>query len=245
VRRHDSTDKSRHTWKFISHIASGGRAIPNNGETPVWEPFLMMWQGKMVVYYSDQRDPTAGQKLVHQVSSDLVHWEDPVDDVKHSTFSFRPGMTTVSELPFNQFMLTYEFFGAVEAPFAIYYRISQDPLNFNASGDNVVRATDGTVPTSSPYNVWTPVGGPLGTIVVSCGTDSAVYLNHQLGAPGAWTRVNLADPRTSYARSLRVLPNQEDILLVGGGVLSGTNNSVTANVISVAPNTPVFARCNQ
>lgn len=30
-----------HTWKFLSHIASGGRALPENGLTPVWEPFLL------------------------------------------------------------------------------------------------------------------------------------------------------------------------------------------------------------
>lgn len=29
------------TWKFVSHIAAGGHAEPNNGLTPVWEPFLL------------------------------------------------------------------------------------------------------------------------------------------------------------------------------------------------------------
>lgn len=28
-------------WKFVSHIAAGGEALPNNGLTPVWEPFLL------------------------------------------------------------------------------------------------------------------------------------------------------------------------------------------------------------
>jgi hypothetical protein len=35
-----STDKGL-TWEFVSNVASGGRAVPNNGETPVWEPFIM------------------------------------------------------------------------------------------------------------------------------------------------------------------------------------------------------------
>lgn len=35
-----STDKGL-TWKFVSSVASGGKAVPNNGETPVWEPFIM------------------------------------------------------------------------------------------------------------------------------------------------------------------------------------------------------------
>lgn len=29
------------TWEFVSHIAAGGVALPNNGLTPVWEPFLL------------------------------------------------------------------------------------------------------------------------------------------------------------------------------------------------------------
>ena len=29
------------TWEFVSHIAHGGEALPDNGLTPVWEPFLM------------------------------------------------------------------------------------------------------------------------------------------------------------------------------------------------------------
>lgn len=29
------------TWEFVSHVAAGGEAIPNNGLTPVWEPFIL------------------------------------------------------------------------------------------------------------------------------------------------------------------------------------------------------------
>jgi len=35
-----STDKAR-TWKFVSNIATGGQPNTTNGETPIWEPFLM------------------------------------------------------------------------------------------------------------------------------------------------------------------------------------------------------------
>lgn len=35
-----STDKAR-TWKFVSHIASGGRPNTTNGATPIWEPYLL------------------------------------------------------------------------------------------------------------------------------------------------------------------------------------------------------------
>lgn len=29
------------SWEFLSHIAAGGEAVPDNGLTPVWEPFLL------------------------------------------------------------------------------------------------------------------------------------------------------------------------------------------------------------
>lgn len=29
------------TWEFLSHIAAGGEAVPDNGLTPVWEPYLL------------------------------------------------------------------------------------------------------------------------------------------------------------------------------------------------------------
>lgn len=35
-----STDAG-YTWEFLSHIAAGGEAEPDNGLTPVWEPFIL------------------------------------------------------------------------------------------------------------------------------------------------------------------------------------------------------------
>jgi hypothetical protein len=116
-----SADKGK-TWTFVSHIASGGVAEPDNGDTPVWEPFLMVYNGQLIAYYSDQRDSAHGQKLVHQVSSDLHNWGPVVTDVAYSTYADRPGMTTVAALPNGQYIMTYEFGGAPEANFAAYFR---------------------------------------------------------------------------------------------------------------------------
>lgn len=41
------------TWEFVSHIADGSVALPNNGETPVREPFLFYRDGVLTVFYSD------------------------------------------------------------------------------------------------------------------------------------------------------------------------------------------------
>lgn len=49
------------TWNFVSHVVRGGQASPVNGVTPVWEPFLLLHQGQLILYYSDQRDPAHGK----------------------------------------------------------------------------------------------------------------------------------------------------------------------------------------
>lgn len=211
-----------------------------NGDTPVWEPFLMLYQDEMIVYYSDQRDPDFGQKLVHQTSTDLLTWEAAVNDVAYDVFDDRPGMTTVALLPNGSYIMTYEFFGAPEASFAVYYRISDDPTAFDSVPGQVLRATDGTIPTSSPYITWSSVGGANGILAVSANSDSAVYLNQCLGAPNAWTRVSTPES-ASYSRNVRVLPGGI-LLITGAGVLSGTDNSVTTSSIDL--NTVTLASCN-
>jgi len=227
-----STDSGL-TWKFVSHIASGGVAEPIDGDTPVWEPFLMLYKDEMIVYYSDQRDLNFAQKLVHQTSTNLLTWGNVVDDVAYDVYEDRPGMTTVSLLPNNQFLMTYEFFGAPEAAFAVYYRISEDPTAFNSAPGQVLRATDGTVPTSSPYNTWSSAGtNGNGIIAVNAASDTDIYLNQCLGAPNAWTRVSTTEI-ASYSRNLRPLSN--DILLItGAGPLGGSNNSVTTSTMDLS-----------
>ena len=187
----------------------------------------------MVVYYSDQRDPKHGQKLVHQVSSDLVNWGPVVNDVRYGNYTYRPGMPIISHLPNGKYIMTYEFYGAEEADFAVYYRMNKNPLRFDHSPGQALIAKDGTVPVSSPYNAWTPVGGPDGTIVVSCGTLPEVFENRQLGAPDAWTKQ--ATPEgVSYTRNLRVLPDPSQILITGAGHLPpAAHNKVTTSSIKI------------
>jgi hypothetical protein len=58
-----------------------------------------IYNHSLVCYYSDQRDPLHGQKLSHQVSSDLRTWAPPVDDVAYDEYIARPGMTVVAFIP--------------------------------------------------------------------------------------------------------------------------------------------------
>ncbi|KAF2432826.1 BNR/Asp-box repeat protein [Tothia fuscella] len=229
-----SQDRGR-TWKFVSHIARGGVAKPDNGLTPVWEPFLMMYKERLIYYYSDQRDGKHGQKLDHQISDDLRKWEPPVDDVSYSNYKGRPGMTTIAHLPNGQYMLTYEYCGAPQGGCPVYYRLSADPLKFqSAQAHQLKTPAGGNGLSGSPYVVWTPAGGPNGTIVVSSGGHPEVFLNRNLGAPGSeWKKVPTGAQR-SYTRSLMVMTDPKNILIVGAGLLNGANNKVTAATIDVS-----------
>ncbi|KAF2227948.1 Sialidase [Elsinoe ampelina] len=237
-----SKDGAR-TWKFVSSVARGGEAIPNNGLTPVWEPFLYLYKNELICYYSDQRDfVNNGQKMVHQTSTDLLNWGPLRNDVAYNNTEWRPGMPIVSKLPNGKFLLTYEFFGSVEGGFSVYTRLADDPRNFNEAPGTVLRATDGTIPRGSPYNVWTPVGGPNGTVIVSSGDAPEIFLNRGLAEPGtAWEKVSIPS-NTSYTRSLNILKSDpRALLVVGGGLLPGQpgveNNRVDATLWEV-PSAP-------
>ncbi|KAI2617502.1 glycoside hydrolase family 93 protein [Hypoxylon sp. NC1633] len=223
------------TWEFLSHVAAGGRATPTNGYTPVWEPFLMLYNGKLLYYYSDQRDSAHGQKLVHQTSTDLRTWSTVVDDVAYSTYSQRPGMPTVALLPNGQYIYTYEYGGGSGGgSFPVYYRMSSDPEKFSSATHHVLKATDGSVPNGSPYVVWTSAGGANGTIVVSSGCCSEVWINKALGADNAWKKVSTLEG-TSYTRSLHIFQEDPNSLLIAGGghLPPSTTNKVTISVMSV------------
>ncbi|KAF2196269.1 neuraminidase [Delitschia confertaspora ATCC 74209] len=229
-----SRDEGR-SWEFVSHIAAGGRAVPDNGLTPVWEPFLMVWQKTLICYYSDQRDnATHGQKMVHQTSRDLKTWGAVIDDVAYPRYTDRPGMPTVAELPNGKFIMTYEYGGGQTSgsySFPVFFKIVSDPEKFGPATGRGIKATDGTIPNGSPYVVWSPAGGKNGTIIVSSSSHSEVFINTQLGE-GSWKKV--ATPEgTSYTRHLRML-NDGHLLIMGGGKLPpSTTNKVTVTVMDV------------
>lgn len=228
------TSSDSKTWNFVSHIANGGVALPNNGETPVWEPRLMEYNGQIICYYSDQRDPKYGQKMVHQISSDLKNWGPVVDDVTSPVYDHRPGMPTVALLPNGQYIMTYEFYGAVEGAFSVYYKLSNDPTKFGDKQGQVIRSQDGTVPVGSPVVVWTPAGPDgNGTLVVSASSNSEVFLNTKLGAADAWVKVATDSPK-AYTRGELVLKDSKRVALIAGGQLGqGPTNKVTWTTIDI------------
>lgn len=232
-----SKDSGR-SWEFVSHLASGGEALPNNGLTPVWEPFLMEHKGTLIHYYSDQRDnATHGQKIVHQTSKDLKNWGLVIDDVAYPTYTDRPGMPTVALLPNGNYIMTYEYGGGPAIPssykFPVYYKIVSDPEKFGPATGISLQSTDGTIPLGSPYVVWSPVGGKNGTIIVSAASGTEVFINKGLGE-GPWVKVSTPE-KSHYTRDLRVLADPTKLLIMGGGQLPpSTTNQVELSVMDIS-----------
>lgn len=188
-----------------------------------------VYNGELVLYYSDQRDSDHGQKLVHQTTTDLLTWSDVVDDVAYDVYDDRPGMPIVAQLPTGDYIFTYErgetYSGGIS--FAVHYRISADPLDFNSAPDYALVA-DGVAPSSSPYVVWSSYGGENGTIVVSGGTRDEVFTNQMLGDPDHWQMWPVPEPR-SYTRSLMIFEEDPDLLLlIGGGHLPPSSTNVVS-----------------
>lgn len=175
---------------------------------------------QVAVYYSDQRDPLHGQKLSHQTSKDLKTWGPPVDDVVYDSYTQRPGMTVVAYIPpIEKWILVHENPHGNQsshgANYPVYYVMADSPLDFRLSQGQPIVIND-KAPNASPYVVWTPFGGPNGTIIVSDADNSQVYTNQYGGASDKWE-----DKATSagavYSRAIHTFKHHPDHLLIFGG----------------------------
>jgi hypothetical protein len=215
-----STDGAR-TWQFVAHVAQGGRPDTTNGATPVWEPTFLGWNNSVIAYYSDQRDPKHGQKLSHQVSTDLVHWGPVVTDVAHDLYIARPGMTNIAYIaPLAKWILVHEFpvgnQSSYGANYPVYYVLANTPDTFGNNTDTPLVVNGTLAPNASPYVAWTPVGGPLGTIVVSDADNMGVFTNRKGGDPAAW-ELHATPAGAVYSRAVEILRGKPDHLLIYGG----------------------------
>ncbi|KAK8169906.1 hypothetical protein IWX90DRAFT_192458 [Phyllosticta citrichinensis] len=243
-----STDKGA-SWEYVSTIAEGGVALEQPTASPVWHPFFFFYQGKLICYFSDSRDPAYGSKIVISDTSDLKYWSDPIRQVAYDDRALRPTIATVTQIgdkpgmnggpPVNQYLMTYEYGGAMENAFAVYYKISEDPRNFDSVPGNVLRGPMGEVPSGAPYAAF--VGGGVsptdGTIIISSSNEYNLYVNRRADASGPWETLSSDAPK-AYARCVVPL-NAQQILVVGAGPLDPGNygqlNSITANVVDISP----------
>jgi hypothetical protein len=224
------------TWKFLSTVAEGGAPIPENGNTPVWEPFLLLHRNRLICYYSDQRDPEYGQKLAHQTSTDLRRWGPVVDDAVGTDYSQRPGMTTVAQIHSRLWIMTHEAGGnSGDNFYAVHYKLAKDPESFGPAPDLLLHDQDGYLPSAAPTVSWSASGGPAGTIVVTANSDQDLFVNRHLGDPGRWTRVPSAVPG-GYSRFTMPIAHtgtwrQPGLVFVVTGPYYAENGPIQAGVV--------------
>jgi len=240
-----STDRGL-TWKLQSTVATGGAPNTTNGATPVWEPFLLLHEGKLICYYSDQRDPKFGQKLAHQTTRDLKTWGPVVDDATGTAYAERPGMTTIARLRGDLWIMTYEF-GEPDDPanpnqdeysYNVHYRIARDPEEFRFAKDTPLVDQDGGAPNGAPVVSWSDSGGRDGTIIVTGNDDQDLFVNRHLGDPRRWTRLSTPIP-AGYSRQSIPLdgpgaPQNRGLVFIVTGAQYGESAPIQAGVVSVA-----------
>ncbi|KAF2852731.1 glycoside hydrolase family 93 protein [Plenodomus tracheiphilus IPT5] len=215
-----STDRAR-TWEFVSHIAQGGKPNTTNGATPIWEPYLLQYEGQLIAYYSDQRDRKHGQKLAHQTSSDLKTWSSVVNDVAYDEYLARPGMTIVAYIPpMKKWILVHELpignSSSYGVNYPVYYVMADSPLDFGREKGCPIIINNTTAPNASPYVVWSPLGGPNGTIIVSDADRSQVYTNSFGGAKDKWEE-HATPAGAVYSRAIQIFAKYPNRLLLYGG----------------------------
>jgi hypothetical protein len=193
-----STDRGR-LWRFVSNIA----VSPNQYDT--WEPSLTVAaDGELVALYSDETDKAHhDQKLAQVRSADAVHWTDYRETVVSDSFPVRPGMANVIRLPDGGWFMSYEVCNNDLVHLCgVYYRRSADGWDYGDAHDlgTEVRTTDGKYLRHTPFPVWTPAGGPHGTILlisemvvnadgsVAPENGAAIAVNQNLG-DGPWSEI--------------------------------------------------------
>ncbi|MER5802965.1 RICIN domain-containing protein [Streptomyces mirabilis] len=167
---YSSTDEGA-SWKVVNVIATGGwqggsagaigqniaAANTHQQVDPVWEPYLMVYQGQLVCYYSDENDYTGfnattgvptldpanttdshGQILAHKTwDGRSAQWSAPVVDIAGLTQSVgggrtqigggRPGMANVVRTADGKWLLTFEYWGGGANT---RYVVADNPLQF-------------------------------------------------------------------------------------------------------------------
>jgi hypothetical protein len=232
------------TFTYLSTIVTG-RPGPYNAATraglardaaaPIWEPFLGAdSRGRLVAYLSDERDKKNGfnQLLDHVVSEDGgKSWGAIVYDVAIPDGLSRPGMAIVARDGKGKYYMSYEL---VSAPgFALeprtnsmHFRTSTDGLNWGdpKNPGTLIQDRWRQFPNGTPYIIWSPWGGPNGTLVASSRSvmrdnlgrvGGGVFINRN-GGEGLWTLVETPlwydINNDGYSHSMIALGDGQEIL---------------------------------
>lgn len=176
-----STDGGQ-TWAFHSSLAERGEDTVS-GTGGVWEPeFAVSSDGRLVCYYSDERQPGYDQCLAYEVSSDGgltwggytiiageydADWRRGVDPSM-----WRPGMPRVLQLKDGGYFMAYENIAAGHGGI-ITCRTSQDGLDWGPEQELGTAVTaDGAAAYQCPMIALIDDGSAFGRIFLRGMNDS-------------------------------------------------------------------------
>ncbi|WP_244905532.1 AbfB domain-containing protein [Paenibacillus physcomitrellae] len=235
-----STDNGA-TWQFHSNLAARGTA----GTKRTWEPeFSVTSDGRLICYYSDERQAGYNQAIAQEISSDGgLTWGDYSIVVGNSSdWNWRPGMPRVVKVKNGTYFMFFEMLGA--APnFAVRYKTSTNGMNWGSATDlgNVV-GTGIYRASQTPEVAYIDDGTANGRLYVRGMTDVVSSANKMFtsGDNGAtWTQVDApltvkgTNQSTPAAWSGTLLPLSNSLLLEVNTVKVGDRNEIRANVAQV------------
>ncbi|MCV3741338.1 DUF5776 domain-containing protein [Lentilactobacillus hilgardii] len=206
------------TWSYKSTIATGG-ANPSNftGKDPIWEPFLMVHNNKLLVYYSDERDNSisaGSQTIVHEASNDGINWSSPVVDVDYNKNNDtnapqRPGMPVIAQLPNGNFAMSYEHVQHGKSDIS-EVRIASDPEKFSDSSAIQLVTSGG----GNPYIVTLNNG----KIAFNYGGSSKVYVfDNQADIEKGLSAAKVYATKSGSSYNRQLLPLNNGMLLIATG----------------------------
>lgn len=190
------------TWTWVSEVAVGGGEWGSANPTPIWEPYLLVANNRLIVYYSDERDKANhDQKIVHQTSTNGVNWGPVVEDVAMADRALRPGMPVVTRMANGQYLMVFEMVGQSNTP--NNYKISANPESWNAASGGTTIDYGG-----SPFVITLPNG----RLAYNSYGSGDIRINTGNGA-GTWTPVRTTMPR-GYSRMLQYVRGTGRVLIL-------------------------------
>ena len=185
-----------------SEVAVGGGQWGSPNPKPIWEPYLLVANNRLIVYYSDERDKdNHDQKLVHQTSTDGLRWGPVVEDVAMADRALRPGMPIVTRMADGRYLMVFEMVGQPNTP--NNFKISADPESWNALDGGTTIDHGG-----SPMVITLPNG----RLVYNSHGSGDVRVNTGNGS-GPWTPVRTTMP-TGYSRMLQPVAGTGRVLIL-------------------------------
>lgn len=235
-----STDNGA-TWQLHSNLAAQG----GSGTHHTWEPeFSVTSDGRLICYYSDERQAGYNQAIAHEISNDGgLTWGNYSIDVGDNTNSnWRPGMPRVTKAKNGTYFMFYEHLGATP-DFAVRFKTSTDGINWgnpaqlgNVVGFSYYRASQ------APEVAYVDDGSTYGRFYVRGMTDVVSSHNKMFtsGDNGAtWSEVDApltvkgTNFNTVEGWSGTLLPLSNTLLLEVNTLNNGSFNEIRANVAQI------------